>query len=93
MGDGIFFLGLGRLLGVGISYVTSFENFASFLFDVGAVSFKFSRRAAFLFSVAAAYVICGEVFGGVSNLGSCAGCGWDGSFNTLGSAAGSFFLG
>ena len=30
LGDGRCFLGLGRLLGVGIAYVTSFENFASF---------------------------------------------------------------
>ena len=74
-GKGDIFLGLGQLLGVGIAYGTSFENFASFLFDVGAVSFKFSRRAAFLFSVAAAYVICVEVFGGVFTIGSGAGCG------------------
>ena len=69
------FFGLGRLLGVEIAYVTSFENFASFLFGVGEVSFIFCRRVAFLFPVAAAYVICGEVFGGVSTLGSGAGCG------------------
>ena len=69
------FLGLGRLLGVGIAYVTSFENFASFLFGVGAVSFIFRRRVAFLFRVAAAYVMCGEGFGGVSTIGSGAGCG------------------
>ena len=74
MGDGIFFLGLGQLLGVGIAYVTSFENFAYFLFGSGVVSFKFRRRVAFLFCVAAVYVICGEVFGGVSTLGSGAGC-------------------
>ena len=60
LGDGICFLGLGRILGVGIAYVTSFENFASFLFDVGAVSFIFRRRVAFLFCVSAAYVSCGE---------------------------------
>ena len=47
---------MGRLLGVGITYVTSFENFASFLFGVGAVSFIICRRVAFLFCVAAAYV-------------------------------------
>ena len=75
MGEGIFFLGLGRLLGVGTAYVTIFENYASFLFGVGVVSFKFCRRIAFLFRVAAAYVICVEVFGGVSTLGSGAGCG------------------
>ena len=68
------FLGLGRLLGVGIMYVTSFENFASFLFGVGAVSFIFRRRVAFLFCVAAAYVSGGEGFGGFSTLGSVAGC-------------------
>ena len=73
MGDGVFFLGLVRLLGVGIAYVTSFDNFASFLFGVGAVSFIFRRRVAFLFRVEAAYVIYGEVFGGVSTLGSGAG--------------------
>ena len=71
----MFFLGLGGLLGVGIAYVTSFENFAYFLFGVGAVSFIFRRRVAFLFRVAAAYVSCGDVFGGVSTLGSGAGCG------------------
>ena len=38
LGDGIFFLGLGRLLGVGIAYVTSFENLASVLFGVGATN-------------------------------------------------------
>ena len=54
MGDGTFFLGLGRLLGIGIAYVTSFDNFASFLFGVGVVSFIFRRRVAFLFHVAAA---------------------------------------
>ena len=74
LGDVTCFLGLGWLLGVGIAYVTSFENFASFLFDNGAVSFIFCRRVAFLFRVAAAYVSCGEVFGGVSTLGSVAGC-------------------
>ena len=68
------FLGLGRILGVGIAYVTSFENFAYFLFDVGSVIFIFCRRVAFLFRVAAAYVMCGEVFGGFSTLGSGAGC-------------------
>ena len=68
LGDGIFFLGLGRLLGVGIAYVTSFDNFASFLFGVGAVIFIICRRAVFLFRVAAAYVSCGEVFGGVFTL-------------------------
>ena len=65
---GFFFLGLGRILGVGIAYVTSFENFASFLFGVGAVSFISLLRVTFLFRVAAAYVICGEVFGEHSNV-------------------------
>ena len=54
LGYGIFFLGLGQVLGVGIAYVTSFEYFASFLFGVGAVSFMFRRRVAFLFFVVAA---------------------------------------
>ena len=74
MGGGICFLGLSRLLGVGIAYVANFENFASFLFCIGAVSFIFCRRVAFLFRVAAAYVSGGEGFGGVSTLGSGAGC-------------------
>ena len=64
-----------QLLGVGIAYVISFENFASFLFGVGAVSFIFRRRVVFLFRVAAAYISGGEAFGGVSALGSGAGCG------------------
>ena len=75
MGDGIFFLGLFRLLGVGIAYVTSFENFASFVFGVGAVSFIFCHRVAFVFRVAAAYMIYVECFGGVYTLGSGARCG------------------
>ena len=75
MGEGIFFLGLGRLLGVGTVYVTSLENFSDVLFGVGVASFIFRRRVAFLFHVAAAYVMCGEFLGGVSTLGSGAGCG------------------
>ena len=75
LGEGIFFIGLGQILGVGTVYVTSLENFAAVLFGVGVVSFNFRRRIAFLFCVAAAYVISGEVFGGVSTLGSGAGCG------------------
>ena len=75
VGEGIFFLGLSRLLGVGTVYVTSLENFAYVLFGVGVASFIFRRRVAFLFLVAAEYVICGEVLGGVSTLGSGAGCG------------------
>ena len=75
VGERISFLGLSRILGVGTVYVKSLENFADVLFGVGVVSFIFRRRVAFLFCVAAAYVICGEVFGGVSALGSGAGCG------------------
>ena len=56
-------------------YVTSFENFTVVLFGVGVVSFNFRSRVAFLFRVAAAYVMCGEGFGRVSTLGSGAGCG------------------
>ena len=73
VGEGIFFLSLSRLLGVGTAYVTSLENFADVLFGVGGASFIFRRRVAFLFRVAAAYVICCEVFGGVSTLGFGAG--------------------
>ena len=58
--EGIFFLGLSRILGVGTVYVTILENFADVLFGVGVASFIFSRRIAFLFCVAAAYVMCGE---------------------------------
>ena len=50
LGEGIFVLGLGRLLVVGIVYVTSLENFAAVLFGVGVVSFNFRRCVAFLFS-------------------------------------------
>ena len=60
VGEVIFFLGLGRLLGVGTVYVTSLENFADVLFGVGVASFIFRRRVAFLFRVAASYVMCGE---------------------------------
>ena len=41
LGDGIFFIGLGRILGVGTVYVTSLENFADVLFGVGVFSFNF----------------------------------------------------
>ena len=75
VGEGIFFLGLSRLLGVGTVYVTSLDNFADVLFGVGLSTFIFSRRITFIFCVAAEYVIYGEVFGGVSTLGSGAGCG------------------
>ena len=74
-GRGDIFLGLGRLLGVGTAYVTSLENFAAVLFGVGVVSFNFRHNVSFLFRVAAAYVMCGEGFGGVSTLGSGVGCG------------------
>ena len=62
-------------MGVGTVYVTSLENSADVLFGVGADSFIFRRRIVFLFRVAAAYVLCGEILGGVSTLGSGAGCG------------------
>ena len=75
LGEGVSFLGLGRILGVGTVYVTSFENFAAVLFGVGVVSFNFCCSVVFLFCVATAYVICGEVFGGFSTLGFGAGCG------------------
>ena len=75
LGEGILFLGFGRLLGVGTAYVTSLENSAAVLFGVGVVSFNFRRIVTFLFRVAAAYVMCGEGFGGVSTLGSGLGCG------------------
>ena len=55
LGDGVCFLGLGRLLGVGIAYVTIFENFASFLFGVGAVSFIFRRHTKYKRDAAAKY--------------------------------------
>ena len=75
VGEGIFFLGLSRLLGVGTVYVTSLENFADVLFGFGVASFVFRCRVAFLFCAAAAHMVCGKVFGGVSTLGSVAGCG------------------
>ena len=75
MGGGILFLGLGWILGVGTVYVTNLENFADVLFGVGVASFIFRRCVAFLFHVAAAYMMCGEVLGGVSTLGSGSGCG------------------
>ena len=72
---GDIFLGLSWLLGVGTVYVTSLDNFADVLFGVGLSTFIFRRRIAFLFRVAAEYVICGKGFSGVSTLGSGAGCG------------------
>ena len=69
MGEGIFFPGLCRLLGVGNVYVTSLENSADFLFGVGVASFIFRRRVPCLFRVATEYVMCGAILGGVSTLG------------------------
>ena len=100
MGEGRFFTGLCQLLGVGIVYVSNLENSADFLFCVGVANFIFRRRVAFLFCVAAAYVMGGAIFGGLSTLGSGAvfgGCnggdGCSGVVSTLGSDAGSFFSG
>ena len=66
----------------------------------GVANFIFRRQVAFLFRVAAAYVMGGAVFGGISTLSSGAvfgGCtGGDGCneiSSTLGSDAGSFFAG
>ena len=70
VGEVIFFTGSCRLLGVGTVYVTSLENSADALFGVGVANFIFRRCFAFLFCVAAAYVMCGAIFGGVSTLGS-----------------------
>ena len=70
VGEGILFSGSCRLLGVGTVYVTSLENSADALFGVGVANFIFRRRVAFLFCVAAAYVMCGAIFGGFSTLGS-----------------------
>ena len=75
VGEGIFFPGSCRLLGIGNVYVTSLENSADVLFGFGLASFIFRRRVAFLFRVAAAYVMCGEFLGGVSTVGSGAECG------------------
>ena len=57
LGERIFSLGLGQILGIGTMYVTSFENFAAVLFGVGVVGFNFCRRVAFIFRVASAYVM------------------------------------
>ena len=72
--DEIFFLGLGRVFGVGIAYVTSFEYFASFSYLELEQSASCFAPASVLF-VVAAYVSDGAGFGGVSNLGYGAGCG------------------
>ena len=63
-GEGVFFLGSCWLLGVGIVYVTRLENSEDVLFAVGVSSFVFRCRVAFLFRVAAEYVIDGAIFGG-----------------------------
>ena len=71
-----------------------------FLFGFGVANFYFRRRVAFLFCVAAAYVIGGAIFGGFSTLvsgevfGGCTGgdsC--NGTVRTLGSDAGRLFAG
>ena len=68
VGKVIFFTVSCRLLGVGTVYVTSLENSADVLFGVGVANFIFRRRIAFLFRVAAAYVMCGAILGGVFTL-------------------------
>ena len=55
-------------------YVTSLERSRDFgcgyfLFGFGVANFFFRQRVAFLFRVAAAYVICGAIFCGLSTLG------------------------
>ena len=72
VGEGIFFPGSCRLLVVGTLYVTSLENSADVLFGVGVANFILRCRVAFIFCVAAAYVMYGAIFGGVSTLGSVA---------------------
>ena len=80
--------------------MTSLDNSADFLFVVGVANFIFRRRVAFLFCVAAEYVMGGAIFGGFSTFGSGAvfggctgGAGCNGIVSTLGSDAGSFFSG
>ena len=51
-------------------YVTSLENLADVLFEFGVANFIFCHCVTFLFRVAAAYVMYGAIFGGVSTLGS-----------------------
>ena len=86
-------------------YVTSLESSkdygcGDFLFAFGVANFIFRRRVAFIFRVAAAYVIGGAIFGGFSTLGSGAvfgGCtsgdGCNRIVSTLGSDAGNAFAG
>ena len=105
MGEGSFFTGSCRLLGVGTVYVTSLESSTDcvcgyFLFGFGVANFIFCRRVAFLFIVAAAYVIGGAIFGGFSTLGYgavCVGCtggdGCNGIVSTIDSSAGNSFAG
>ena len=105
MGEGSFFTGLCQLLGVGTVYVNILESATdfgceAFLFDVEVANFIFRRQVAFLFRVAAAYVMGGAIFGGFSTLSSVAvfgGCtsggGCNGIVSNLGSDAGSFFAG
>ena len=45
--DGICFIGLGRILGVGITYVTSFENFASFCLSLEQSDSYFAAASRF----------------------------------------------
>ena len=73
MGEGSFFTGLCRLLGVGTVYLTTLESSTDcscgyFLFGFGVANFIFCRRVAFLLIMAAAYVIGGAIFGGLSPL-------------------------
>ena len=72
---GYFFYAWGSFGALGSRMLPVLRIFFSFLFGVGAVSFIFCRRVAFLFRVAAAYVSCGDVFGGVSTLDYGARCG------------------
>ena len=98
MGEVIIFTGSCQLLGVGTVYVTILGSATYFscgdcLFGVGVANFIFRRRVAFLFRVAAAYVMGGAIFGGLSALGSGAvfgGC--NGIVRTLGYDVRSFFL-
>ena len=99
MGEGSVFIGLCIVLCVRTVYVTSLESATDFscgdcLFGVGVANFIFRRRVAFLFRVAAAYVMGVAIFGIFSTLGSGAvfgGC--NGTVGTLGYDAGSFSSG